>query len=306
MSSNIENARVSEQLDNEQLDNEQLDNEQLDNEQLDNEHVSDNMSEHVSDSMDDSMNSSDNEIINELNNWEPLTDFENVYEIETKAPHRIRRIYDGFMPKISMCKATGYYQVCLNKRTYPYHRILATHFVPNPNGMPEVDHEDRNKTNNELSNLRWVDRSGNLRNRSTYVKQKTEFLDHAPDDIIRITEFNGVEYQPCKYYFCFKNNRVIQRVNISKWQWLARTPHQNTVRVIMRDINGQNHQVNLHKLIKRFTWRRGNKPPLTKRYTVGELKALTNPETLTLGQYRIWKKLHIEMAKKFSKLTGSR
>ena len=283
MSSNIENARVSDSM---------------------SEHVSDNMNEqfndeHVSDSTDDSMNSSDNEIINELNNWEPLTDFENVYEIETKEPHRIRRIYDGFMPKISICKGTGYYQVCLNKRTYPYHRILANHFIPNPDGLPEVDHVNKNKADNKISNLRWVDRSENLRNRSKYVKQKTEFLDHAPDDIIRITEFNGVEYQPYKYYFCFKNNRVIQRVNGFKWQWLARTPHQNTVRVIMRDINGRNHQVNLHKLIKRFTWRRGNKPPLTKKYTVGELQALTNPETLTLGQYRIWKKLHIEMAKEF-------
>ena len=303
MSSNIENARVSDIVSehvsdsmNEQL-NEQF-NEQL-NEQLDDEHMSDNMSEHVSDSMDDSMNSSDNEIINELNNWEPLTDFENVYEIETKEPHRIRRICDGFMPKISMCKATGYYQVCLNKRTYLYHRILAKHFIPNPNGLPEVDHFNKNKADNRISNLRWVDRSGNLKNRSKYVKQKIELLDHTPDAIIRIIEINGVEYQPYKYYFCFKNNRVIQRVNSFKWQWLARTPHQDTVRVIMRDINGRNHQVNLNKLIKRFTWRRGNSTPLTKRYTVGELKALTNPETLTLAQFRIWKKLHIEMAKEF-------
>ena len=84
MSSNIENARVSDSMSNEHV-NDSMNNEQLNNELND-------------------------EIINELNKWEPLTDFENVYEIETKEPHRIRRICDGFMPKISICKGTGYYQ----------------------------------------------------------------------------------------------------------------------------------------------------------------------------------------------------
>ena len=261
---------------------------------------SDSMSDIMSssDSMSDSSSELNNELINELNKWEPLTDFENVYEIETEPPHRIRRICDRFMPKISICKGTGYYQVSLNKRTYPYHRILANHFIPNPNGMSEVDHINKNKTDNSLENLRWVDRSENLKNRAKYVKQKSEFLDHAPDDIIRITEFNDVEYPPYKYFFCFKNNRVVQRVNGFKWQWLAQTPHQGKVRVIMRDINGRHHQIYTYKLIQRFSWRRDNKPARARNYTVGELKALTNPETLTWSQYKVWKKLHIEMSKK--------
>ena len=162
MSSNIENARVSDIVSN---------------------HVS---NEHVSSS--DSMS--------ELNKWEPLTDFENVYEIETEPPHReietepphrIRRICDGFMPKISICKGTGYYQVCLNKRTYPYHRILAKHFIPNPNGLPEVDHFNKNKTDNKISNLRWVDRSENLRNRIMEQYGKHEYTNDKPNDLIEIT-----------------------------------------------------------------------------------------------------------------------
>ena len=36
------------------------------------------------------------------------------------------------------------------------HRILATLFIPNPHNKPCVDHIDRCKTNNSLSNLRWV------------------------------------------------------------------------------------------------------------------------------------------------------
>ena len=110
--------------------------------------------------------------------WEPLTDFENDYVIETETPHRIRRVWDGFMPKISPCKGTGYYQVGLNKRTYLYHRILAKHFIPNPENLQEVDHIDRNRANNTLENLRWVSKSENLSNRSKYTLQKREYRYH--------------------------------------------------------------------------------------------------------------------------------
>ena len=233
MSSNIENARVS----NEHVSNEQL-NEQLDN-------------EHVSDSMNDSMNSSDNElngelndeIINELDIWEPLTDFENDYEIEIEPPHRIRRICDGFMPKISICKGTGYYQVCLNKRTYPYHRILAKHFIPNPNGMPEVDHINQNKADNRISNLRWVDRSENLKNRIMEQYGKHEYTNDKPNDLIEITNYKGIEYPANKYFFCVENQRVVQRLNEHKWRFLKQTKNNCYLRVTMRDINERIHHI---------------------------------------------------------------
>ena len=230
--------------------------------------------------------------------WEPLKDFEDDYEIEIEPPHRIRRISSGWIAKPTLNKQSGYIQVYLNGKKYLYHRILAKQFIPNPDDLPEIDHINQDKTDNALENLRWVNRSKNLKNRAKYVKQKSEFLDHAPDDIIRITEFDDVEYPAYKYFFCFKNNRVVQRVNGFKWQWLAQTPHQGYVRVIMRDVNERYHQIYMHKLIQRFSWRRDNKPARARNYTVGELKALTNPETLTWSQYKVWKKLHIEMSKK--------
>lgn len=46
------------------------------------------------------------------------------------------------------------------------HRLVAEYFIPNPNNYDEVDHIDRNKQNNHISNLRWVTSSMNNLNKN--------------------------------------------------------------------------------------------------------------------------------------------
>jgi len=65
----------------------------------------------------------------------------------------------------------GYLQVQIAGKNYKIHRLVAEKFIPNPNNLPQVDHIDGDKTNNDVSNLRWVthmtngqsiNRSGNV------------------------------------------------------------------------------------------------------------------------------------------------
>ncbi len=69
--------------------------------------------------------------------------------------------------------AAGYPAVNVYKDGLIYprtiHRLLALTFIPNPKNLPEVDHRDRNKLNNDLDNLRWVSHSQNMLNRSSWV-----------------------------------------------------------------------------------------------------------------------------------------
>ena len=47
-------------------------------------------------------------------------------------------------------------------------RLVAIHFIPNPDGKPDVDHINRDKDNNHVSNLRWATRQENCDNRGMY------------------------------------------------------------------------------------------------------------------------------------------
>ena len=60
----------------------------------------------------------------------------------------------------------GYLRVCFcinNIKSYHYiHRLVAGKFIPNPNNLPQVNHIDGNKHNNDVSNLEWVTAKENM------------------------------------------------------------------------------------------------------------------------------------------------
>ena len=49
-----------------------------------------------------------------------------------------------------------------HRKNYYIHRLVAEAFIPNPDGLKEVNHIDYNKGNNIVTNLEWVSRKENL------------------------------------------------------------------------------------------------------------------------------------------------
>lgn len=66
-------------------------------------------------------------------------------------------------PRINKC---GYLRVSLCKngeaKTYLIHRLVAEAFIPNPLGLPQVNHINEIKTDNRAENLEWCDCQYNI------------------------------------------------------------------------------------------------------------------------------------------------
>ena len=53
-------------------------------------------------------------------------------------------------------------------KKYRVHRLVAEAFIPNPLGLPEINHIDENKHNNQVGNLEWCT---HIQNMKSYVEK---------------------------------------------------------------------------------------------------------------------------------------
>ncbi len=79
--------------------------------------------------------------------------------------------------KLKPGKRNGYMSIKLcnhdNSKRVNIHRLVAEHYIPNPENKPQVDHINRNKCNNDVTNLRWVTNSENALNKGIISTNKT-------------------------------------------------------------------------------------------------------------------------------------
>jgi hypothetical protein len=104
--------------------------------------------------------------------FKAIKGYEGIYEISSFG--RVKRIQKGkgtnnskyLKPNLGN---NGYLSILLrnkgNDKKFTIHRLIAVHFLPNPHNLPVVDHIDRNRTNNNLTNLRWASLTENAANK---------------------------------------------------------------------------------------------------------------------------------------------
>lgn len=95
--------------------------------------------------------------------WRPVVGYEGLYEVSNLG--RVKSLYKACILKPQK-KRNGYFQVNLYKngtmKSRAVHRLVATAFIPNPLGKPQVNHRDEDKQNNAVDNLEWVYARTNL------------------------------------------------------------------------------------------------------------------------------------------------
>jgi hypothetical protein len=106
--------------------------------------------------------------------WRDIKGYEGFYQVSNRGDVRSlnRTVGTGIKQNVkgvdmSLRLHNGYLDVLLSKngatRRRTVHRLVAEAFIPKKKGKEFVNHIDGVKSNNNVENLEWVSRSGNMR-----------------------------------------------------------------------------------------------------------------------------------------------
>lgn len=144
--------------------------------------------------------------------WKPIKDYVGLYEVSNLGNVRSLPKMCGFRKdKGRIVKPftnnNGYKLVSLSKdkkmKHFQVHRLVANEFIDNPDNKQQVDHINRNRSDNRVENLRWVSASENGNN------TKLNRFIHYNGETKTLTEWSRI--------LGIKQVTLHQRVFISKW-----------------------------------------------------------------------------------------
>ena len=95
--------------------------------------------------------------------WRDIPGYEGRYQASSEGRVRGPRSPGGRKLRV---RQDGYVDVSLHRNgqtSYKLvHKLVAAVFLPNPAGLPEVNHKDFDRSKNRATNLEWSDRVGNV------------------------------------------------------------------------------------------------------------------------------------------------
>lgn len=149
--------------------------------------------------------------------WKSVVGYENLYEVSNCG--RVRSVdrvtignkpsmrgstlyhFKGKMLKQANRKGAGmpYKQVVLYKnkthKTVSVHRLVAEAFIPNPDGLPQVNHKDENPSNNNVYNLEWCTCKYNVNYGTATDRRASKTRSNAYNQKPVICVNTGISYQ---------------------------------------------------------------------------------------------------------------
>ena len=104
--------------------------------------------------------------------WKPIKGYEGLYEVSNYGKVKSLSKLSGTCLRkdrelsLNRLSIDGYVRIALTRSYDVYeakmHRLVAEHFIPNPECKETVNHIDGNKQNNRVDNLEWADRHEQL------------------------------------------------------------------------------------------------------------------------------------------------
>ena len=141
-----------------------------------------------------------------IEEWRPVVGYEGLYEVSNIG--RVRSL-DRFYYRLHKGKVLsptkdryGYLTVTLNcngkSKTIKIHRLVAQAFLPNPDNLPQVNHKDEDKTNNNVDNLEWCTAKYNVNFGTRQERYRNTMLEKGHWSGLSREEYEKKRYQENK------------------------------------------------------------------------------------------------------------
>lgn len=112
-----------------------------------------------------------------METWKDIKGYEGLYQVSNLgrvrsmdryvgASHGSTQLRKGMVMRLTQYpNGYIYVQLCKDAKYTGFyvHRLVASAFLDNPDNLREVNHKDRDKTNNAVTNLEWCTRSYNTK-----------------------------------------------------------------------------------------------------------------------------------------------
>jgi hypothetical protein len=172
--------------------------------------------------------------------WKDINGFEGLYKISNngrvkglarKVWNKANGSYSQLPECIKIPDSTNkpYAQIALSKngkyKKFLIHRLVAIHFVPNPNNLPEVNHKDLNKKNCNANNLEWSTRLSNAQHakaNGSYdrmpkgTQRVNSILTDEAVRHIRQKQIRNIDY--CKKYKVSPSTVTMIQKDLTRWK----------------------------------------------------------------------------------------
>lgn len=112
-----------------------------------------------------------------MEEWRIIIGFENYAVSNLGNVKSVRKFLKPYKGKSDRDK---YYRVHLHRKHKKVHKLVAEAFIPNPLNLPEVNHIDGNRWNNNVWNLEWSTHNDNMHHASinNLLKQGEDHTSH--------------------------------------------------------------------------------------------------------------------------------
>lgn len=148
-----------------------------------------------------------------------ISDFGNVRSLDRKIKHLKEEKTKSIKGKLlkGILDVNGYVYVFFKKsKCYKIHRLVAIHFIPNPENKPQVNHINGIHNDNRLENLEWVTNGENQIHSYRVLGKKSNVLKGSSSNFSKLSENNVLEIRQLYDEKLFSRKELSVKFNVTK------------------------------------------------------------------------------------------